>query len=278
MVATQTPRLPGVALAIFGLLMFAGLVGVRAQTNTPAEQLTLGAQLYAENCAVCHGDNGEGRVGATLAKDWPSIRPELTVRTIIEQGVPGSVMPAWGQKFGGPFTQGELDALIMFILTWQTGNPPDLTPLPTATLRPVVSPVPDVEGDPNRGGVLYDENCAMCHGANAEGRVGATLAKSWPGIRPDLSIKTTIANGVPGSPMPAWSQANGGPLSEQDQNDLVAFILAIPAAQVLQPTAMQPGAATMPWLRGWGGFFIWMVLLVLILGIAWLIQRQSPAK
>lgn len=278
MAAKKFPRWPGLALAIISLLLFSGLMGVRAQTADPADQAATGAQLYAENCAVCHGENGEGRVGATLAKDWPSINPSLTVRTIIEQGVPGSVMPAWGESYGGPFSQDEVDALVMFILSWQNGTPPSIAILPTATLRPVLSPVPQVEGDPNRGGVLFDENCAMCHGANAEGRVGATLAKAWPGIRPDLSIKTTIANGIAGSVMPAWSLANGGPLTEQDQNDLVAFIMALPAAQVLEPTAVQPGASSLPWLRGWSGVLVFIVILVLILVIAWVIQRGSPEK
>ena len=61
-------------------------VPVLAQ-DPPTEQLELGAQLYAENCAVCHGPNGEGRVGAELSKDWPSIRPDLRVKMVIEQGV-----------------------------------------------------------------------------------------------------------------------------------------------------------------------------------------------
>ncbi len=278
MAANKYPRWPGLALAIVCLLMFGGLVGVRAQSAAPADQITQGAQLYAENCAVCHGENGEGRVGATLAKDWPSINPALTVRTIIEQGVPGSVMPAWGQGYGGPFSQEEVDALVMFILSWQNGIPPVLVNRPTATLRPVISPVPEVVGDPNRGGVLFDENCAMCHGANAEGRVGATLARAWPGIRPDINIKTTIANGITGSVMPAWSQAKGGPLTEQDQNDLVAFILALPAAQMLDPTAVQPGKSTITWLRGWGGVLAFIAILIVILVIAWLIQRNSPVK
>lgn len=278
MTATKTLRLLAIPLLMIGILMFAGSVNGRAQTAGPAEQLTIGAQLYADNCVVCHGQNGEGRVGATLAKDWPSIRPELTVRTIIEQGVPGSVMPAWGQEHGGPFSSSEVDALLTYILSWQTGDLPDLMPFPTATLRPVLSPVPEVEGDPNRGGVLFGDNCAMCHGANAEGRVGATLAKAWPGIRPDLNIKATIANGISGSAMPAWSQENGGPLTEQDLNDLVAFIMALPSTQVLQPTASLPGSETMPWLQGWGGILLFIVLLVLILVLAWAIQRRSPVK
>jgi len=278
MFVTKTIRLLGVSLIVLGLMSFVGFVSGRAQTTAPNEQVALGQQLYAENCAVCHGENGEGRVGATLAKDWPSIRPELTVRTIIEQGVPGSVMPAWGQEYGGPFGSGEVEALLMYILTWQTGNPPDLAPLPTATLRPALSPVPNVEGDPNRGAELFAENCVMCHGANAEGRVGATLAKAWPGIRPDLTIKTVIANGIAGSTMPAWSQENGGPLTNQDQNDLVAFIMALPAAQVLEPTDSIPGSVSMPWLQGLGGIFLFIILLVLIVVIAWLVQRRSPVE
>lgn len=278
MTVTKTLRLLGMPLVILGILMFAGLVIGRAQTVDPTEQLTLGAQLFADNCVVCHGQNGEGRVGATLAKDWPSIRPELTVRTIIEQGVPGSVMPAWGQEHGGPFSSNEVDALLTYILSWQTGELPDLMPMPTATLRPALSPVPEVEGDPNRGGVLFGENCAMCHGANAEGRIGATLAKAWPGIRPDLNIKATIANGIAGSAMPAWSQENGGPLTEQDLNDLVAFVMVLPSAQVLQPTASLPGSQTMPWLRGWGGVVFLFVVLGIIFVAAWAIQRRSPVK
>lgn len=276
MPASKILRLVGLLLVLLCLLLFSGRLQVTAQTSD-ATQLEQGAQLYAENCAVCHGQNGEGRIGATLSKDWPSIRPELTVRTIIEQGVSGSVMPAWGQEYGGPLSQGEVDALLVYILSWQTGGAPVMTPQPTATLRPALSPVPEVEGDPNRGGVLFDENCAMCHGPNAEGRIGATLAKSWPGIRPDLSIKTSISNGIPGSPMPAWSQSNGGPLVEQDINDLVAFILALPAAQVLQPTAVAPGSVTLPWMQGWLGVLVFVFLLVMILVLAWVLQRRSRA-
>lgn len=274
MPASKILRLVGLLLVLLGLLLFGGRLQATAQTTDTA-LLEQGAQLYAENCAVCHGQNGEGRIGATLSKDWPSIRPELTVRTIIEQGVSGSVMPAWGQEYGGPLSQGEVDALLVYILSWQTGGAPVMAPQPTATVRPALSPVPEVEGDPNRGGVLFDENCAMCHGLNAEGRIGATLAKAWPGIRPDLSIKTSISNGIPGSPMPAWSQTNGGPLLEQDINDLVAFILALPAAQVLQPTVVTPGTVTIPWMQGWLGVLVFIFLLILIFVLAWVLQRRS---
>ena len=237
-------------------------------------KLVEGARLYAQNCAVCHGANGEGRIGATLAKDWPSIRPDLTVKTIIENGVQGSPMPAWSQAKGGPLSPEQIDALVVYILSWQTGGAALITPGPTATRRPPIAPVAQVQGDPNRGALLYDGNCSMCHGPEGEGRVGATLAQSWPGIRPDLSIKTTILNGVPGSPMPAWGQSVGGPLSEPEINDLVAFILSLPSAtSPVSPTAAPESGET--WLTGWGGLLLFAVLLAVILGSALLLQRRT---
>jgi cytochrome c oxidase cbb3-type subunit 3 len=268
-------RYTGFALLVATALLAFKFYSTRAQTPTSG-QLELGARLFAENCAVCHGENGQGRVGATLAKNWPSIRPDLTVRSIIENGISGSVMPAWGQANGGPLTNEEVEALVLYILSWQTSGPPQGTPRPTATARPPISPVPNVVGEPNQGAVLFDQNCAVCHGPNAQGRIGANLSKSWPGIRPDLSIKNTIQNGIPGSVMPAWAQSNGGPLSDENINDLVAYILSLPHTQVDQPAATPVAPAAIPWLRGWGGVVVFFVLLVFIISGALIIQRQNP--
>jgi mono/diheme cytochrome c family protein len=225
---SRRPRQIGLAL-VTALLI--GLVFWQAQISAQGpsqEQLDMGARLYTENCAVCHGPNGEGRVGATLNKDWPSIRPDLRVRSVISSGVPGSPMPAWSKENGGPLTDDEIEAITLYILSWETGGVPDLSPTPTYTPLPPITPVPDVQGDPNQGAVLYVENCDICHGPNGEGRIGATLDKAWPAIRSDLRIKTTIERGVSGSPMPAWGQANGGPLTEQQIDDIVAYIMSWP--------------------------------------------------
>ena len=117
--------------------------------------LELGASIYFENCAVCHGEDGQGRVGATLAKDWPSIRPDLRVRDTIINGGPGMLMPAWSQENGGPLDDEEVDALVCYVLSWQTGGPPVIYPTPTPALRLVLTPPPGVTGDPNNGGLLY---------------------------------------------------------------------------------------------------------------------------
>jgi mono/diheme cytochrome c family protein len=270
-----------IGLAFASLLLAAAWIGL-TQFHAHAQdasdpRMVEGAKIFNQDCAVCHGPNGEGRIGATLAKNWPSIRPDLTVRTVIENGVQGSPMPAWSQANGGPLSSEQIDAVVFYILSWQTGGAGLVTPGPTATRRPPIAVVPEVQGDPNQGAVLYDTNCIMCHGPNGEGRIGATLAKNWPSIRPDLTIKATISNGVSGSPMPAWSQANGGPLSETEIDDLVAFILSLKSTTTVveTPAAISPGEAS--WMTGWGGVILFLVALVVILGGAVLLQRRRPS-
>ena len=216
-----------IASALLSLYWFTA----RAQTSD-AEQIKEGAILFSENCAVCHGEQGQGRVGATLAKDWPSLQPSMLVKSTIENGIPGSVMPAWK----GTLSDAQIDTIITYILSWQSGeNIPLPTPKP-ATPRAPITPVPGVVGDPNMGVVLFDENCTLCHGSNGEGRIAPALNIDWASNRPDLLIKQTIGEGIKGSVMPAWSQANGGPLSEENINDIVAYILSWPGAQAAQAT------------------------------------------
>jgi cytochrome c oxidase cbb3-type subunit III len=269
-----------IGLMIVGIFILALAWGVQVSAQEQDDpQYQLGAQVYAENCALCHGPNGEGRVGATLAKDWPSIRPDLITRETISRGVEGSAMPAWSQENGGPLADEELDALVFFILSWQIGGAPQITPGNTPTPRAAVSPVPGIEGDPNQGGELYDQNCAVCHGIDGEGRIGATLAKDWPSIRPDLSVKSTIEKGVPGSVMPAWSQANGGPLSENDVHDLVAFVMTWSGAPLESETGVNQNVDTTgdeaSSLSGWTGFLVTIVVFGLIIALFLLIQYYA---
>jgi mono/diheme cytochrome c family protein len=252
-----------------------GFVSQAYAQEVDQAQLELGANLYNQNCAICHGVDGQGRVGATLAQDWPSIRPALTIASTIANGIGGSAMPAWSQAKGGPLSDEEIAAIVTYILSWQTSGVPNMTPAPTATAVPPITPVPGVEGDPNAGAVLFAQNCAACHGDKGQGRIGATLAQDWPGVRPDLAVKGTISNGVDGSAMPAWSQANGGPLSEAEINNLVAFIMTLEALPAQpQPTAT-PASAGSSFFSGWGGVLSFLVLVIVIIVIAIFAQRKK---
>lgn len=270
-------RLVGLALLTIFAFLWLGARTVRAQDQTQIEH---GARLYAENCAVCHGENGEGRVGATLAQNWPSIRPDLRIRETVENGILGSPMIAWSQANGGPLSGEEIDALVTYILTWETGGPRYIAPTPTFAPRVLITAIPNVEGDPNRGALLFEQNCVVCHGTSGEGRVGAALAKSFASVRPDLAVKNTVSNGVSGSPMPAWSQAKGGPFSDQDVNDVTAFVLTLADSPVVVQPAVTPEPVFQPtWLSGWGGVILGALLFGLIVGFAlWYQSRDSKPK
>ena len=95
-----------------------------------------------------------------------------------------------------------------------------------------------------RGELLYEPNCSECHGRDGGG--GAATSPygddSWPA--PNLTniaaryednanitdirdyIYTTIERGRPGTPMPTWGAAYGGPLTDQQIEEITDWILA----------------------------------------------------
>jgi mono/diheme cytochrome c family protein len=181
-------------------------------------------------------------------------------------------MPAWSQDNGGPLTEEQIDAVVAFILSWQTGGAPDIPAFPTITPHPQLSPIPEVEGDPYLGAPLYDYNCEVCHGPDGQGRVGTALTDTWGSIRPDLAMRSTIARGVPGTAMPGWSQQYGGPLTEEEINHLVAFILSLPSIEAPQPTT--PATPVVSRWIGWGGLFLAVFLFTLIIAAILILQRR----
>ena len=73
--------------------------------------------------------------------------------------------------------------------------------------------------------VLYGENCAGCHGSQGKG--GATIPLSDPvflTIADDATLRRTVANGVPGTPMPAFAQSAGGMLTDKQIDAIVTGI------------------------------------------------------
>ena len=63
---------------------------------------------------------------------------------------------------------------------------------------------------------LYDNNCAGCHGAG--GRMGAARPLNDPlylAVIGNQTLKDVIANGVPKTAMPAFSQSAGGVLTDR---------------------------------------------------------------
>ncbi len=97
----------------------------------------------------------------------------------------------------------------------------------------------------NRGREIYTEQCISCHGAQGEGGVGPalnnrTLLKNTL----DAVFFSIVRSGVPNTQMPAWSVDFGGPLTDEDVKDVVAFVRAWePTAPVIEPVVFEPDAA-----------------------------------
>jgi len=273
-------RLPILLLLVFIFLAVLWIGTGSAQENPDDGTIELGARLYSENCSVCHGIDGKGRVGANLDKNWPSIRPDLRVRSVIASGIPGSFMPAWSTEKGGPLSETEIDAITMYILSWQTEGPEVIYPTPTAMVREPIEAPPGITGDPNRGAVLFDQDCAVCHGQDGRGRIGATIAKDWPSIRPDLLVKSTIERGVEGTAMPAWSQEFGGPLSVEEIDNLVAYLLTMstqPSPASTSPTpSPTPEPSGIQFTLQQVIVFLFLLLVILVIGVSiYLVYRKG---
>ncbi len=83
-------------------------------------------------------------------------------------------------------------------------------------------PRPDSILDPV---VLYNRNCAGCHGA--EGQKGPAMALGDPvylAIVADDALRTTISKGRPGTAMSAFAQKEGGMLTDEQVNAIIRGI------------------------------------------------------
>jgi len=75
------------------------------------------------------------------------------------------------------------------------------------------------------GRTLFGTYCITCHGEEGEGVDAPPLNdKRFLTNTNDQTIFSLISSGVPGTEMPAWNQALGGPLTDQQVSQLVAFI------------------------------------------------------
>lgn len=266
-------RIP-IALLLTALLLILFTAAVAAQEG----DITRGSQIFDANCAVCHGPEGQGRVGMNLSQDFPALDPNAFVKSVVEQGIDGTAMPAWSQAHGGPLTDQEIADVAAFVVSLSGGRSamaPTATPLPVTP----VPTVPGVSGDPSQGRVLFVENCAMCHGEQGQGRVGANLNKAFASINPQQFVRATVSNGISGTAMPAWAQSNGGPLSEAQIDDISAYIISLQAAQ---PAATATPAPAEPSSSGGTNWALIILLLVVVVAIVvliiWFSGRKAPQE
>src|SRR5579871_4720685 len=76
------------------------------------------------------------------------------------------------------------------------------------------------------GQAIFQNNCTLCHGDSGQGTPGrpALNDKHFLDTTNDDVIFSVISSGVPNTEMPAWNQSHGGPLTDENVQDVVAFL------------------------------------------------------
>ncbi|MFM8321328.1 MAG: c-type cytochrome [Chloroflexota bacterium] len=85
------------------------------------ESLALGGELFAGSCARCHGPQGQGtpRAPSLNVKSYLEQTSDTAIQQIVTHGVPGTAMPAWGDRLADY----EIQAVVGFIRSWQPTAP-----------------------------------------------------------------------------------------------------------------------------------------------------------
>lgn len=180
------------------------------------QAMALGKVLFADNCAACHGSQGQGNqmLGAPNLSDgdWLYGGDGKTILTSIQDGRHG-VMQPWGQALG----ESGVDELTTYVLSLSRGVPHNAED----TLKA-------------EAGRKRFSACAACHGMKGKGNpaLGAPdLTDSiwlYGGTR--QAVAQTIRDGRSGV-MPAWR----GRLSDTDVRVLAAYVQSLSHQSRAQP-------------------------------------------
>lgn len=162
-----------------------------------------GRSYFNENCAACHGAGGQGAKGfPTLADDvwlWGGTTADIykTIQHGIRsddadtRGTPGNGMTAFGRD--GILKPEQISQVAEYVLALNKRS----TDAAAA----------------EKGKVVYEENCAACHGDKAQGSLAAGMDVGAPPLvqanwlygGDKAAIVQTVTNGRAGM-MPAWSK------------------------------------------------------------------------
>lgn len=210
-------RVLGLA-ALLGLTSCGGAPGRRvAETRVvrPSE-VTDFHVLFAQNCSGCHGVNGQGSLTVGIGTPvYLAIADDAIIRHTIENGRPGTPMPAFAQNAGGLLTDAQIEILVRGIRGWaRTGAFENNKPPAFAASH---------AGDAARGRNVFAAVCGPCHGPDGRG-TRAIADNSYLGLVSDQHLRTVIITGMPHLGMPDW-RSHPKPLSDADVTDIVAWLV-----------------------------------------------------
>jgi len=191
-------------------------------TYVPGETRS-GSVIFHNYCSVCHGDKGDGQTRARNGLvppprnyTTPESAIELTRERMIysvTHGREGTAMIAWGSEL----SEKEIEGVVDYIRT-------TFMKLGSQTEHAL----PDSKLLASRGGVLYLQACAMCHGETGSRPTTGRMQPpprdfTSPTATTELTRKRMIAsvtNGRPGTAMRGY----GNQFSKGEIEAMVDFI------------------------------------------------------
>lgn len=186
-----------------------------------------GKELYAANCASCHGADGRPSQPGVPTLHLPSVLAMVDddyYIDIITHGRKGTQMPAWDKSL----TRTQTLSIIRYLRTWDTEAPDRASVLTVAS-------------DPKRGEAIYRGRCAACHGRRGEGGIGNTLnSPTFLSIASPQFFRDMVITGRKHTAMPATYNLSTGEIG-----DLVAYLgtWARPKHTAAEVKALLPGAS-----------------------------------
>jgi mono/diheme cytochrome c family protein/DNA uptake protein ComE-like DNA-binding protein len=176
---------------------------------TKAEEIQ---EVYAANCANCHGLDGRGNTPLGRASRIPNLRSSeigsllsTDLATIIGKGANNGKMPAFRKKLGPKLVE-QLAAYIQGLKD---------QPEPVAAVPSKLKAVADVKA-------VYSSNCAHCHGVDGSGATVLGRELKLPDLRApeaqklsDSELVEVIAHGTPGGHMAGFRKKLSAEMVEQ---------------------------------------------------------------
>ncbi|NDJ84893.1 MAG: c-type cytochrome [Chloroflexi bacterium] len=239
----------GVLVLAFGYL----IVSEDERQATAAERqqtddIAAAADVYAINCAACHGAAGEGIANTpSLATDPLRNADAETIHKTISRGLYGTVMAAWSVDEGGTLSNRQVDQLVTLIqhADWDdVANQVSAlgyTPPEPETIEVDTAALDQIKALPNgtaiaNGLEIYNRECSACHSTELAPPLDTPELRSRLS---DAELARIINEGVPGTLMAGWQ----GALTAQEITDVVTFIRnydQLSQAGVEMPTAPPP--------------------------------------
>jgi cytochrome c oxidase cbb3-type subunit 3 len=224
------PRWNIIALVALTLAGLVGVVGCEKFPGEPTQEdivlnptkITDFGQLYAQNCAGCHGQDGRGNGALALANPvYLAIADDVVLTNAIARGVPNSLMPAFAQSAGGFLTDAQV-AILVKEMRARWGKPDELKGAKPPTYAATGA------GDPARGATVFSTSCASCHKPAVPGgdKTPSIVDGSFLALVSDQNLRTTVIAGRPDLGHPDWRSVPGQPLTSEQVSDVVSWLVS----------------------------------------------------